>query len=221
MPPQLISRSEAIAKGDVHYFTGKPCKRGHIGLRYTATRNCVKCNQTPEYKVAQKVRVKLSTIKKQLEYSARQRKWWAGNRSKACTYSKEYRARNPEKVATYSKEWNAKNRDSRTAYAIAQHAKRKCRIAVDFGELDRFVVLEAKRKCARLKKRTGYAWQIDHILPLNKGGLHKFDNLQVLPAVLNRFKSDKLIYLQVGEWLADWTKEPHNDDPSQIYRASI
>jgi hypothetical protein len=39
----IITRKEALAQGLTHYFTGKPCKRGHIGARYTKTSNCVEC----------------------------------------------------------------------------------------------------------------------------------------------------------------------------------
>ncbi len=29
--------------GKIFYSTGRPCKRGHVGLRYTKTRTCVAC----------------------------------------------------------------------------------------------------------------------------------------------------------------------------------
>ncbi len=38
------SWSEALRSGDKHYFTGKPCKRGHIALRFTKGGGCVDCN---------------------------------------------------------------------------------------------------------------------------------------------------------------------------------
>lgn len=41
--PGIVSRTQAITRGAIHYFTGKPCKRGHIGMRYTDTSNCVQC----------------------------------------------------------------------------------------------------------------------------------------------------------------------------------
>lgn len=36
--------SEAVKNGDKHYFTGKPCKRGHVALRFTKGGGCVDCN---------------------------------------------------------------------------------------------------------------------------------------------------------------------------------
>lgn len=40
----LVSRTEARAKGLKRYFTGEPCKHGHIQERYTKTCLCVDCN---------------------------------------------------------------------------------------------------------------------------------------------------------------------------------
>lgn len=48
-PPELpgdmdiITRRDALAQGLTHYYTGKPCKRGHVGARYAKTANCVEC----------------------------------------------------------------------------------------------------------------------------------------------------------------------------------
>ena len=40
----LISRNEARLKGDLYYFTGKPCKRGHIDKRMVRNSTCVSCD---------------------------------------------------------------------------------------------------------------------------------------------------------------------------------
>lgn len=34
---------EAKARGEKHYFTGKPCPRGHVGARFASIRRCRKC----------------------------------------------------------------------------------------------------------------------------------------------------------------------------------
>ena len=41
----IISRKRAIAEGLSHYFTGKPCKAGHIGPRSATTGACVACKR--------------------------------------------------------------------------------------------------------------------------------------------------------------------------------
>lgn len=38
-----ISRADAVIAGQTHYFTGRPCVRGHVGPRFVSTGNCVEC----------------------------------------------------------------------------------------------------------------------------------------------------------------------------------
>jgi hypothetical protein len=52
---EVISRKEAEERGLVRYFTGKPCKRGHITERYTNGGNCDDC-QREEQKRARRPR---------------------------------------------------------------------------------------------------------------------------------------------------------------------
>lgn len=40
---KLISRQEAIDKKLTRYFTGKPCKHGHIAERLLSNRTCIDC----------------------------------------------------------------------------------------------------------------------------------------------------------------------------------
>lgn len=38
-------RSAALERGDARYFTGRPCRRGHVGERYTKSQHCVVCTK--------------------------------------------------------------------------------------------------------------------------------------------------------------------------------
>lgn len=40
---KIISRKDAKAKGLKHYFTGKPCPKGHVSERFVSKYNCVEC----------------------------------------------------------------------------------------------------------------------------------------------------------------------------------
>lgn len=49
-------REEAARLGQLRYFTGKPCKYGHISQRYTVSGACITClRETTE---AQKDKIK-------------------------------------------------------------------------------------------------------------------------------------------------------------------
>lgn len=56
---RVISRQEALARGDRFYFTGKPCPRGHVCQRYTCSWACELCTRKPQLTKAQKLRRKL------------------------------------------------------------------------------------------------------------------------------------------------------------------
>lgn len=43
MTDHLLRLREAIAAGSRKYFTGVPCKHGHVSVRYTTTMVCLKC----------------------------------------------------------------------------------------------------------------------------------------------------------------------------------
>ena len=71
----------------------------------------------------------------------------------------------------------------------------------DFGEFDRLVLAEAKAACRRRQAMTGYAWSVDHMIPLERGGAHAWHNIQVIPASLNSWKRDRLLLTEPAEWV--------------------
>jgi len=85
-------------------------------------------------------------------------------------------------------------------------ARRKAKLLAgavdDFGEFDRFVLAEAEDACRRRQAVTGYAWNVDHMIPLARGGKHAWHNVQVIPAWLNCWKRDRLVLTEPGEWVA-------------------
>ncbi len=42
---RLAARQKAVENNEVTYFTGKPCKRGHISVRFTNNSQCKACLQ--------------------------------------------------------------------------------------------------------------------------------------------------------------------------------
>ena len=38
------SRAEAVARGQTHYFDGKPCQNGHFRMRRTSDAHCLECD---------------------------------------------------------------------------------------------------------------------------------------------------------------------------------
>lgn len=74
------------------------------------------------------------------------------------------------------------------------------------SEWDVFVREEATDLCNARMHDTGILWESDHMLPLRAkvvSGLNCGDNLQVIPAKLNRSKKNKMLYTEKFEWIKD------------------
>lgn len=41
--PELITREDAHAAGLVRFFTGRPCRRGHVAVRFVSNGACTAC----------------------------------------------------------------------------------------------------------------------------------------------------------------------------------
>ena len=88
---QIITRQEAIAQGLKRYFTGKPCKHGHIVERQCSSGACFACA------------------------AARDKARYAANPEKKTAQNKAYREANRDKVLARKKAWHEANRDSQLA----------------------------------------------------------------------------------------------------------
>lgn len=42
---RLAARQKAVENNEITYFTGKPCKRGHLSVRFTKNNQCKECLQ--------------------------------------------------------------------------------------------------------------------------------------------------------------------------------
>jgi hypothetical protein len=96
----MTPRAEAKSNKSPRYFTGLPCKYGHIDERYTISGNCVSCQQksntetAPSYYLTNTKRIK-----------ARVAAWKKANPN----YGKNYYAENAEKFRADAVAWRAAN----------------------------------------------------------------------------------------------------------------
>lgn len=167
---KVISRAEAKTKGSKRFFTGIPCKNGHVAERFVSDKSCMACR---------------------LE---RAKKWFDAHREQKRAYDKRYVKENRKKRTEYMKAWAKQNRDKaaiheRNAYALRKGAKGK----LDQAQVE--LLLRAQNhKCAYCRKLLKRKFHLDHIKPLSKGGKHEFRNFQLLCPKCNtsKGKSDPL-----------------------------
>lgn len=195
----ISSRKEARRLGETFYFTGKPCKHGHIARRYASSGRCLTCkeewdSQNAEsvakskrrYQILHPERVRKSSSKYYWKDPDKRSQYWKRysktHRNEIIAKSRQYRRDNPAKIAALvSKRRAARKR------AIPKWANM---VAIEqFYQNARQITLE-----------TGVKHVVDHIVPLRGKtvcGLHCEDNLQVIGEKPNRLKSNKLEYSNV------------------------
>ena len=150
-------RYEAYHNGDVHY-NGKKCKNCGTTLKFTINWSCVLCT-------AGRNKTRDPKIFKKWKHSELGRKTLATFRT----------------TDTYKRTQNKWRRESGMG---SHYTNKRRKLIVDqvkelsYNELNR--IEELYRECAKKRKETGNMYEVDHIVPIWKGGKHHPDNLQIL-----------------------------------------
>lgn len=187
--------SEAKSRGEKHYFTGNPCKRGHVSKRLASSGSCCEC-------------VKSSSLsyyhRNRHERIEKARKWREENRDYCLEYSKkyyrlngdyfteyasEYQRKNSKRLAEYSKDYARKN----PLVVRANNAKRRasCKDGASGKDVSDWCEAQAK-VCFYCQIECEDCYHIDHYFPLSKGGLHEIENLRISCPDCNMSKGSKL-----------------------------
>ena len=114
-----------------------------------------------------------------------------------------YHALNRQKVRNIVRKWSKENKDKRAVYRVRRRIKRK--EAKDPTANNSSMALIYKYSKMKTKT-TGILHEVDHIIPIAKGGKHHENNLQVLIHTKNNIKSDKLDTEIVGPRLKEIKK---------------
>jgi 5-methylcytosine-specific restriction endonuclease McrA len=169
--PYVISREnrkKAIEEGKNTFLSGTSCK--HCGGRekYVSNRCCKTCC------------IKQLSDPSMDQYRSReqQQRWADNNKDKRRESYRKYYSTPKGKAkacqkASKRRAWKKDNTPTLTP-------EEKQRID------------EIYRECGIITEQTGVPHQVDHIIPLSKGGKHHPDNLQILTAYDNQSKGDKL-----------------------------
>ena len=176
----IVSRKDAKVAGKLRYYTGKPCKHGHVAERTTSNGCCLACNA--EHKQRTKAhRAEVWATYRERNHEQLKGKW------------KAHRDANKDSRREYHKEWCKTNPSKYTEYNAKRRAAKLQRTPSWLTELDEFLLSETYQHSQDLTKATGIQHHVDHIIPLQGelvSGLHIPSNLQVITEHENCSKSN-------------------------------
>lgn len=177
----LISRKDAREQGLKRYYTGKPCKHGHIVERHVCDGKCLECGRSSSSIYA---RTNKDAIR------AKRKVRYLNNRDDEIADAKKWTGENLDRVRDTQRAYRQANKSKRTATQAKRNA----------AKLDRTPKWLTKGMLSEIEsfyKQAAEAdlpMHVDHIVPLQGklvSGLHVPWNLQLLPASDNISKGNR------------------------------
>ena len=171
---EIITRAEAKEKGLKRYFTGKPCKYGHICEKLTSCYKCVQCQE--EYlkknrnKLLQDKKDWYTKNKEELAIKSKERyrdkkeeillyqkKRYEENKISKIKYQKKYSLKNRKKISERNKKWRHENKKKINKYEKLWRSTPKGKlISFTRGTMARIVVSIKKKKEISAIESVGY-----------------------------------------------------------------
>lgn len=160
------ARKDAFAIGEKRYFTGLPCKYGHVTERQTSNGRCVAC--TSEY-----VQANILAIRANMH---------------------RHEQKDVAKKNARIQAWAKANPHKRSAIETRRRVAKMQRTPTWLTADEHWMVEQAYELAALRTRMFGFSWHVDHIVPLQGklvSGLHTPYNLQVIPGRDNLRKNNR------------------------------
>lgn len=183
---QPKERAAAKKAGMKQYFTGRPCKQGHVAYRCTTNGTCNECASIKQKK----------TIKHKLQQDPDYyKKKYANNPEYYRKKAANYRKNNPDAVKESYKKSIQTRKPQKAALERARQAKKLQATPGWLSKDDVALIQEYYIAAQEYKESLGVVLAVDHIVPLkNKSvcGLHVPWNLCLRTKSDNSKKYNKL-----------------------------
>lgn len=205
---EVISRKESIERGLTRYFTGKPCKNGHISERVTKKCDCVECNiernaayrSIPENQEKAKARSKAWRDEMgSKEYYQYLKSIIERNHGSLSEYWKKYRINYPESGPKRAKLWAQRHPERKRNLDRQRKALLRNAEGTHTSDDVAIILEEQNFTCPYCLADISDGYHVDHYMPLALGGTNWPDNLQCTCPTCNMSKGAKLP--------SDWHKE--------------
>lgn len=106
-------------------------------------------------------------------------------------YIEQYNSKHKERRKEYSRHWLENNRERHNANKARRRAAKKNQTP-ELSKLEKSMITGLYFISRVLSKSCGEPFEVDHIMPISKGGGHTYDNLQILTRAENRRKHAKI-----------------------------
>ena len=200
---EILLRKEAISTGKTRYYTGKPCRLGHVSERFTKSAKCLDCHymQNP----IKGFYGKSKEHKKELQRQ-RARRWYLENHETVKERSKIWKTQNPDLLLA-SRKKEAEKRKSNASFKVKCFMReclrrtmvnKTCTTERIIGYTKSELVAHIQSLFAGGMSWENYGeWEIDHIVPISwflwagvndPKVINKLTNLQPLWSAENKKK---------------------------------
>jgi 5-methylcytosine-specific restriction endonuclease McrA len=186
------TREEAKKTGSKYYFTGQPCKHGHIAARKTKGA-CIECLKV-EWAKGNEMRADyFREYNKREDVKDRKNEWYQENREAVINNA----ATRPAHVLReYRNVWKANNKTQIRADTKARRRKHREATPPWLTRKQKSEIRQLYQIAITMTQTTGEQYVVDHIVPLRSYevcGLHVPWNLRVITQEENLKKSNKLV----------------------------
>ncbi len=186
------TRKEAQETGNKYYFTGQPCKHGHIAPRKTKGA-CVECLKVEWQQAAEKRADYFKCYNERDEVKDAKHLWYQKNRNKVIETAK---TRPAAQLREYRNAWKENNKNQIRADTKARRRKHRLATPKWLSRKQRSEIRQLYQIAITMTQTTGEQYVVDHIVPLRSDevcGLHVPWNLRVITQEENLKKSNKLL----------------------------
>jgi len=186
------TRVEAKKTGSKYYFTGQPCKHGHIALRKTKG-SCLDCLKV-EWAKGNETRAEYFKQYNQSEASQKaKREYYERNKKQVIARAA---ARPVEQRRLHREKYKTQNPELYKALNSVRKRRHKNATPKWITPEQKLAMRNLYLKAQELSKIAGQRYVVDHIIPLiseSVCGLHVPWNLRVITQEENLKKSNKLV----------------------------
>lgn len=190
---------EALRRGDIYFFNGRPCKKGHVSKRYAKSGNCVDCAaERTEWRVksGNAAEVQQRYRDRDPERNRAHAKAFHFRHREKClaVMRKNYLANVEERrrvARIQSKRWAKENPDKVRAQKAVRRARKVSAPGKHTSQDIANLMVAQDGRCAVCDVSLVPKYHVDHIVPLSRGGTNWPSNLQLLCPTCNCSKGDK------------------------------